>query len=308
VSITVPSLSAGNHSIQASYSGDGSSFGSASTAISQGVTLRPTTTALTATASNPADPTQVTLIAVVRWTGPTAPTGTVTLKSGSITVGSVQLDETGVGTMNIFVDSGSELIIATYNGDAAYATSASVATAISGGPATQFTMSLVPPALTMVSKNHGVTTLTLTSIKGFADNMQFGCLGLPFAATCTFDSTQKALAADGTMSVQLTVDTGNPLGAGTQVSYAHVGSNGVLLAFLPGALLTGIILWRKRRRMPMLGALLLLFAMVATLATSGCAGLSSSGTPAGTYTFQVTAHGQGTGASQSQMMTLTVTQ
>jgi hypothetical protein len=35
--------------------------------------------------------------------------------------------------------------------------------------------------------------------------------------------------------------------------------------------------------------------------------LTINGTPAGTYTFKVTAAGQGTGATISQTMTLTVT-
>ncbi|HEY5330750.1 MAG TPA: Ig-like domain repeat protein [Acidobacteriaceae bacterium] len=308
-SLTVPSLTAGSHSIQGSYSGDGSNFLSASAVLSQSVALRPTTTSLTATASNPNDPTEVTLIAIVQWTGTTAPTGTVTLTNGSITVGTVTLNASGVGTMNIFVQSGSEQIVATYNGDTAYATSSSAATAITGGPATQFTMSLAPPALTMVSKEHGVTTLTVASVKRFTDTLQFGCLGLPFAATCTFSSTQSKLAADGITTVQLTVDTGNPLGAGAQASNVHGGSSTTLMCFIPGALLTGLLLWRKRRKLPSLAAAVLLFcAMGAVLSSTGCAGLTTQGTPAGTYSFQVTAYGQGTGASQSKTMTLKVTQ
>ena len=52
----------------------------------------------------------------------------------------------------------------------------------------------------------------------------------------------------------------------------------------------------------MIGAITLTFAL------SGCAGLQGSGTPPGTYTFKITASGQGTGATQSQAVTLTVTQ
>jgi hypothetical protein len=308
-SLTVPSLTAGSHSIQVSYSGDGSDFVSASAVLTQTVSLRPTMTSLSATASNPADPTEITLISIVQWTGATAPTGTVTLMNGSITVGTVQLNASGVGTMNIFVQSGSEQIVATYNGDTAYAGSSSTATAVTGGPATQFTMSMAPPALTMVSKDHGVTTLTVTSVQGFTDNMQFGCLGLPFAATCTFSSTASKLAANGTTTVQLTVDTGNPLGAGAVAANAHGNSSNALMCFIPGALLSGLMLWRKRRKMPMLATLLLLFcAMGAVLSSTGCAGLTTQGTPAGTYSIQVTAYGQGTGASQSKTLTLTVTQ
>jgi hypothetical protein len=162
--------------------------------------------------------------------------------------------------------------------------------------------------MTLVTKNHGVTTLTIASVKGFTDTMQFGCLGLPFAATCTFSSPQIKLDPNATATVTLTVDTGNPLGAGAQTSSLHSIPSNTLMCFLPGALLPGLILWRKRRSVPMLTALALLFAIAATLGSAGCAGLQQAGTPPGTYTFQVTAYGQGTGASASQTMTLTVTQ
>jgi hypothetical protein len=49
-------------------------------------------------------------------------------------------------------------------------------------------------------------------------------------------------------------------------------------------------------------------AIMLSVTLSGCAGLQGSGTPPGTYTFKVTASGQGTGATQSQVVTLTVTQ
>jgi hypothetical protein len=49
-------------------------------------------------------------------------------------------------------------------------------------------------------------------------------------------------------------------------------------------------------------------AVSATLATTGCAGLNINSTPAGTYTFKVTAVGQKTGVAQYAPMTLTVTQ
>lgn len=305
-SITVPQMSAGAHSVQASYAGDVANFASVSATLKQDVGLRATTTALTATATNPADPTQVTLIAVVRWAGPGAPTGTVTLTSGGVTIGSVQLDAAGVGTTNIYVQSGVKSITASYAGDASYAGSDSVATAIEAGPATQFTMTLAPAKLTMVSKEHGVATLTLKSVKGFTDRMQFGCNGLPFAATCTFSQSNATLAGDGMLTVQLTVDTGNPLGAGAQASNMHAGST--WMAFPPMAV--GVLMmWRRRRKLPSLGALALaMFATLTALSGTGCAGLSQAGTPPGTYQFQVTAYGQGTGAQQSQTMTLVVTQ
>jgi sugar lactone lactonase YvrE len=307
-SITVPALSASTHSIVATYAGDIANFTSISAPTAQTVTLRGTATTVTGTASNPTDPTQQTLIAVVRWTGPTAPTGTITFRNGTTVIGSVAIDPTGVATINIFIQQGTTTITATYNGDAAYASSDSPTTSITSSPATQFTLAIAPPNMTLVTKNHGVTTITITSVKGFTDTMQFGCLGLPFAATCTFSSPQIKLDPTATATVTLTVDTGNPLGAGAQTSSLRSTSFSTLMCFIPTALFSGILLWRKRRSMPLLTALALLFAIAATLGSTGCAGLEQAGTPPGAYTFQVTAHGQGTGASASQTMTLTVTQ
>ena len=51
---------------------------------------------------------------------------------------------------------------------------------------------------------------------------------------------------------------------------------------------------------------MLLFAV--SMAVSGCGGLQVNGTPPGSYTFNVTAIGHTTAATQSAPMTLTVTQ
>jgi hypothetical protein len=157
------------------------------------------------------------------------------------------------------------------------------------------------------SKQHSTTTLTLGSVKGFADTMAFGCVGLPTAATCTFSKTQMALAANGSVSVQLTVDTGNPLGAGGVAANAHDSSN-ILLCFLPGIAFAGFGLWKARKRSRLMTLMMLLAGVSLAASLTGCGGITINGTPAGTYKFQVTALGQNTGVTESQTMTLTVTQ
>jgi hypothetical protein len=56
------------------------------------------------------------------------------------------------------------------------------------------------------------------------------------------------------------------------------------------------------------GLLLVLLLAVMTAGLSGCGGLQINGTPAGTYVFQVSATGLGTGVTQAIDVTLTVTQ
>jgi hypothetical protein len=144
-------------------------------------------------------------------------------------------------------------------------------------------------------------------VKGFADTLELGCLGLPYAATCTFSNVAASLTANGTSTVQLTIDTGDPLGEGAEARVTGQRRSNALMSCLPAGALAGLLLFYRRRRFAH-GLLLLLFASIAALSITGCSGLQMNGTPAGTYTFKVTASGQGTGATESQIVTLTVTQ
>jgi sugar lactone lactonase YvrE len=303
--LTVPSLGAGSHMFVASYSGDGKDVPSTSSALAQVVQLRSTATTVTGTETDPTNPQQVTLIGVVHYTGAASATGTMTFASGTTTLGSSTVDATGVASLTVIFQSTTETIVASYSGDTSYAASTSSPTTITSGAATQFTLALSPTAMSMASKQHGTATLTITSIKSFSDTLALGCLGLPYAATCTFSTTKTNLAANETQTVQLTVDTGNPLGSGATAA-AGFGSGRMLLLTLPLTLLLSFGLWRKRRKAPVL--LLITFAVGLVISATGCAGLTTNGTPAGTYTFYVTGTGQRTGASQSQAVTLTVTQ
>jgi sugar lactone lactonase YvrE len=302
--LTVAQMSAMTHALTASYAGDATNFPAVSAGLSEVITLRPTSTALTAT-TDPSNDQQVTLIAVVRWAGvTTAPSGDVTFTNGASVVGSVPVDATGVATLVIDVGTASQTLAASYAGDANYTGSTSPVTTIGGEVAPQFTLALSPPALMMASKQHGALTMTLQSMSTFADSMAYGCLGLPFAATCTFSATQQSLKAGATTTVQLTVDTGDPLGAGATAS-VRSGRN-LLVCFLPGALLAGFACMRRRRLSAWAG-LAALLAMFTMFSASGCGGLQVNGTPAGTYSFQVTARGQNTGVAESQTVTLNVT-
>jgi hypothetical protein len=304
-SFTVASLAAGNHAIQASYVGDSTNFASNSS-LTEGVQLRPTTTTLTSTSTNPGNPQEVTLISVTEWTGSVAPTGTVTFTSGGTAIGSSPIGSTGVATLTVDLQAGSTSFIASYDGDLSYAPSASIATTITGGVATQFTMSIDPPKMTLKRTQRNTVTLTLTSLQGFTDTLQLGCLGLPYAATCTFAAPQMKLAANGTGTMQIVVDTGDPLGAGAQASNKLLYGTRVMTCLLPGAFFIGVAFFRKRRKLLLP---LVLFACLTTamLGISGCGGLQINGTPPGTYTFKVSASGQNSGVTETQVFTLTVT-
>lgn len=307
-SLVLPSLPSGTHSITSTYPGDSDNFATVSSPLSQVVSLRSTTTTVTASQTDAANPQQVTLIAVVHGDGPSTPTGAITFSSGNLPIGSATIDASGVATLTILLETSTskESVTASYGGDAIYQSSTSASLQAAAGPATQFTLAIDPAAVTLVSKQHTTVALSLVSIKGFNDSIQLGCLGLPFAATCTFSSPQIKLAADGTASVNLTIDTGNPLGIGAQASSENASRNMTpLVCVFPGAFFLGFLIRRRR----LYKALLLAICCFAvSLSLSGCAGLQGGGTPPGSYTFKVTASGQGSGATQSQVVTLTVTQ
>jgi subtilase family serine protease len=118
------SLSSGTHSITAVYAGNGVYKGSTSEVLTQRVLL-PSTTALSSSV-NPSQVNQsVTLTATISGSGGTA-TGSVTFKEGATTLGSSNLDGTGVATYNVtFNIYGTHSITAVYNGDNVYTNSTS---------------------------------------------------------------------------------------------------------------------------------------------------------------------------------------
>jgi sugar lactone lactonase YvrE len=309
--LNLPSLAVGQHSIVASYNGDIADFPSTSVPLAQVIQLRATTDVLTATATSLTGGKQLTLISVVRWTGPVAPTGSVIFKIGNTVIGTAPADSIGVATLTIILDPGAATIVASYSGDSVYSASQSPATPISDGPPTSFTMQASSTSIALVSKQNTTINLTLTSLNGFSDTLSLGCLGLPFAATCTFTADQPSLASNGTQTVHLVIDTGSPLTSGSVAVAANRStestSSRTALCFLPCGALLGWLLMKSRRRRPLAGLLLVLCCLGLAIGISGCGSLDQSGTPPGVYAFKITASGLKTGVTQSTDMTLTVT-
>lgn len=306
--LAVPSMTAGTHTIAVSYAGDDANFASPAFTYKQLVQVRPTSTTLTGTGTDESNPQQMTLIAVVHGEGSTPPGGTVNFTSGPITLGAASVDATGVATITVIFSTPTQQITANYSGDASYGASQSAETPITAGTPAQFTIAVSNPAITLVSHQRTTINVTLASVKGFTDDISLGCLGLPYAATCTFSQSQLKLNANGTVTASLIVDTGDPLGAGTSVSASTGHGRNLLLCFTPASLLLVLLRGKgKRKRVPALLAMLLALALAGSGLT-GCAGLQMSGTPAGNYSFRVIGTGKGSNATEAQTVTLVVTQ
>jgi sugar lactone lactonase YvrE len=308
---TAGSLTVGQHAIAAAYSGDSLNQAGASAALSQPVQLRPTSATVSGSSTSLSGGQQVTLISVVRYSGPVTPTGTVSFLSNGGTLGTSVVDNTSVATLTVNLLTATPTVTASYSGDSVYAPSLSPQTSITVAKPTQFSMALSPAAVSVQSQQNSTLMLTITSLNGYSDKLDLGCLGLPFAATCTFAQDQVALSANGVQTIKVVVDTGSPLTAGPQARLQQRGvSSLATMCFLPGGALLGLAFWRGRRRMRATFAGLAMVLLLAGVSAglSGCGGLHINGTPPGTYVFQVSATGAGTGVTQAIDVTMTVTQ
>ena len=304
----------GIHSLVAQYAGDNQNSPAASTALTQTVTLRPSTVSFTPSTTSIPLGQQITLISVVQGHGPTGPGGTVTWASGASILGSATVDATGLAAANITPPQGSFNVVAKYSGDSLYAASDSAAIAIAVGPPVEFVIGLTPSKMSFVSGSHGSLNINITTAQNFTDTLALGCAGLPSYATCTFSTNQIAVTNGASPSLTVMVDSGAPLGIGPSALSKQPGTSPTAYeCALPAGALLALLLGIHRRKLRRLNRKLLLFSMLVLLTVgstvlSGCgSSFSQSATPVGSYTFQIVATGNKTGVSQVATVQLTVT-
>jgi hypothetical protein len=178
--------------------------------------------------------------------------------------------------------------------------------------ATEFTVALNPTSVSIPTSKSQLVTISLQSENSFSDTMALGCGSLPYSVTCSFANNDVALAANGSATVQLTVDTNSPLASGAQQSKNEFpGSNGGLLAacVFPGAALFGFAFWRFRKNAGALKALVVVAMLAGTIfLMTGCGGFSLNSAKPGNYVIQITATGTQTGVTHVANLTVQVTQ
>ncbi len=309
-SFTTSTLAPGTYAITASYAGDAANAPSTSTPLSETVGLIPTATSLGSSATTGPNP-QVFLVATVanNGSGP-MPTGTVTFSSGTSEMGSATLDSSGVATLNPNLIAGvSYNIVAVYSGDAIHSTSTSPPVPVSGTP-TPFNLGVTPSSVTMATSQNATVTVNLSSNGSFTDTIGLGCASLPAGVTCHFSNPSVKLSAGGGASVQLSIDTNNPLSGGSSAMNRGAASGKVALAglFLPLSLCFGWIFWRLRRRNAgVLAVALALVLSAASLLATGCNSFSVNTAAPGNYVIQVTGTGANSNVVQYQNVSLDIT-
>jgi hypothetical protein len=304
------SLAVGAHTITAAYGGDANDAGSNSAPLTVTVTAYGTQTSLAASATSLNTDQELTLLTTTTSTSGSAVTGTITYMNGTATLGSAGVGANGTATLTINPSQGSYSITAHYSGDSLNAPSVSNVVSVTVAQATEFTIALNPTSLSVPTSQSATVTINLGSENGFADKIALGCGSVPYSVTCNFASNDISLNANGTGSVQLTVDTNSPL-AGSQAENEMPGNSGGMLAacVFPGAALFGFAFWRFRKQAAALRVLVLI-AMLAgtTFLMTGCGGFSLNSAKPGNYVLQVTATGEQTGVTHVANLTLTVTQ
>ena len=309
--ITNATLAAGTYSITAVYQGDANDDASTSAAVSLVIGTIPTATNISTTATSGSS-SQTILVSNVVDEGVTGvmPTGTVTFTSGTSTIGAATLNSSGVATLSPDLATGNYTIIATYSGDALHSPSTSVALPITGA-GTSFNLVVNPTSVSVQTTQSTTVNVSLSSISGFTDTIGLGCVTVPAAVNCHFSSGDVNLAANGSQTAQLVIDTNNPLGGGTSAMLQKPAKHNMELAglFAPFSLLMGWMLWSFRKRHAHLLSLVLLLVLsgAAMMATGCSAGFSQSSAAPGTYALQVAGVGKNSNVTQYATITLTIT-
>jgi sugar lactone lactonase YvrE len=304
-SFTFTGLLGGQHTINASYSGDTINYASSNTnanplIITVGTTTSTTSVTLSGSPALFTNPTSaypgqsVTLTALITPGAPGIPTGSVFFFNGTtqinttaatvipVTINGVSYGQATYTTTTLAA--GQYSITAQYSGDSNYGGSTS-------SPGVPLLISVPTIALTSGSSTIGAgagVTLTLSSIAGYSGAVDLACLGLPAYATCSFSPAVAITAptAPAVINMQVFVNQPPPIAPGN-ASLMPVGGGVMLAALLlwPFALLSC-----KRKLGHSLLSLLLLCGLAASL--TGCGGNGTKAgyvTPQGKYPITVTA-------------------
>jgi hypothetical protein len=210
-------LAGGQHTISTTYSGD-VSYNAITTAVTDSinVSLGPTATVLTPSATTVTANQAVTLSVAISTQSISSlgPTGSVTIKDGSTTIGTVPVTSAGAtsstfagatATLNTsFASLGTHVLTVVYPGDTNYATSTSTAVNVTVSSAGSFSLKGTALTVTTVAGTTatGMSTITVTPTGGFNGPVSVTCpaAALPPGVTCS--------------PLTITVPNGAPSGVG----------------------------------------------------------------------------------------------
>jgi hypothetical protein len=314
----------GTHTAQAVYAGGTGFFISQSAVTTINVAasgIAKTSTTLTANPTTVAIDGSLQLIAAVQSATAGTLAGNVTFTIGSTTVGTAAITPgaSGAGSATLSVASattalgfavGSNTVLATYGGDANYASSSGSATVTVTNPGITITATNV--TISASPGNTGNSTVTLTSTGGYAGTANVSATSsVNVNVNATFpgggSTGAVALSSGGTGNTTLTITTVSANGniqkspAGSRLSGRRIAAAGgtaagcILLLLIPGI---------RRKRWPVALIMLVFLSVGAGL---GCGGGGGGAAPKGNYTITVTAaDSSNTNITASTTFTLTL--
>lgn len=284
---SITGLTGGQHTIDATYSGDNTfASSSATTPTTLTIATATTNTSLTATISaTTAVPTgsSVTFTATVLPVGsapPPYPSGSVTFyqAGNSTALGTAPLTNGVASFTTTALPNGQYNVVATYSGDTDYSTSTSVGYTVYISPPT-FLFSTPSTSVTLPANGSTSLSFTLTPIAGYTGSVIPSCTGLPSNTVCSFSPGGVDFTVNPTaQTVVLTISSGVPP------------SGFAGFWWLPGlfSLAALLLCLRRRKSLRVLTvAALALCTLFTTAALSGCSGSSATSTPAGSSTVTV---------------------
>lgn len=272
-----------------------------------------TTTTLTAgTLSGCTQPLALTVLA-----GSSPATGTVTIddvfNGETVQLGSTTLSAKGAASPSVSLLTGDHVLTATYAGSSAYESSSSSSVAVSVTAECDFMPAIAnitpatTPANTLTAGKSGTAKVSIPLWSSYTDQLKepafitLSCSNVPDTVTCSFTPQDVEIqpgqdtAATSTMVIQTSAAS-----TSSSLSPANRRSAPIAWAFLlPGALGLGGLAWGARRRRWLRRlSLVAMVGLVTLLGTTACNPLYGyknhkpnpvSGTPAGSYTVNVTA-------------------
>jgi subtilase family serine protease len=322
---------AGSVTLTAKYSGN-ATYSAASNSVTVPVTYvaLPTPIVTVTPASNSVDSGQTLNVTIQVAGSGVAPTGTVTLSSGSYNSGAQTLGTAGCTagscvTITIPANSlnaGADTLTATYSGDANYFGSAGTTSVTV--TASAFALSATNIAsLTPGATTGNTSTVTVSSTTDYSGTVTLTCALTTSPSGANSSYLPTCAATSGLSTVTMTSGTASGTGsvtvsttaASAALAYPKLpGKSRGLFGAGSGALLALLLFFgipaRRRSWRSMLGILVLMAALGSLAAcgggSSGGSTTSNPGTTAGTYTFTVTGTGNPT-VTPAPTTTFTVT-
>jgi hypothetical protein len=292
------------HAVAATYTGDASFQGGASTPINIKVTKGNPTFVVTPFQSSVVSGSPITVNGIVNNAGPQTPTGTIQFFEGTTALSPPLTIAPGVfgvsAQLTLGPADGPHSITATYSGDATY--NSAVAAAAVVGVNAPFTIAGTIPSATVTAGAPANFTLTaIRNSSNFSGTISFACSSSTAITGCSFSPATVTLS-DTNLNPTVTVTVNTSLTASNHsVPFRHVPF--IFAAFMAGVLVIGA------KRKPRQAALFML-ALALAGGMSACGGGGSSAGPVQTVpraptnaTITVT----GTSGTQSTTVDLQLT-